>query len=83
MAYGDNPAANHLENVMAKKAKRRVKRASWTKSNLAELRKYSIDKLPVAKISKLMKRTAGALRQKLACSALDLVTVARSRDAVD
>jgi hypothetical protein len=49
---------------MAKKAKRRVKRALWTKDNLAELRKYSKDKLPVTKISKLMKRTAGALRQK-------------------
>ena len=43
---------------MAKKSKRRVKRASWTKSNLAELRKYSKDKLPVKKISRLMKRTA-------------------------
>jgi hypothetical protein len=53
-----------MEQLMAKKAKRRVKRATWTKSNLAELRKYSKDKLPVAKISKLMKRTAGALRQK-------------------
>jgi hypothetical protein len=49
---------------MAKKAKRRVKRASWTKSNLTELRNYSKDKLPVAKISKLMKRTARALRTK-------------------
>ena len=49
---------------MAKKAKRRVKRAPWTKSNIAELRKYSKDKLPVKKISKLMKRTGGALRQK-------------------
>jgi hypothetical protein len=58
------PVANHLENVMAKKSKRRIKRASWTKSNLAELRKYSKDKLSVAKISKLMKRTSGALRQK-------------------
>jgi len=61
---GDNFAIDHLENVMAKKAKRRVKRASWTKSNLAELRKYSKDKLPVKKISRLMKRTVGALRQK-------------------
>ena len=49
---------------MAKKSKRRIKRASWTKSNLAELRKYSKDKWSVAKISKLMKRTPGALRQK-------------------
>ena len=62
--YGDTTVANHLENVMAKKSKRRVKRASWTKSNLAELRKYSKDKLPVKKISRLMKRTARALRTK-------------------
>jgi hypothetical protein len=55
---------NHLENVMAKKTTRRIKHASWTKAHLAELRKYSKDKLSVAKISKLMKRTAGALRQK-------------------
>ena len=47
---------------MAKSTRRRVK--SWTKANLAELRKYSQDKLPVAKISRLMKRTAGAVRQK-------------------
>jgi hypothetical protein len=31
-------------------------------TELAELRKYSKDKLPVKKISKLMKRTPGALR---------------------
>ena len=47
---------------MAKKTKRRTK--SWTKSHLAELRKYSRDKLPVKKISRLMKRSVGALRQK-------------------
>ena len=62
--YGIPPVANHLENVMAKKAKRRGKREAWTKSNLAELRKYSKDKLPVKKISRLMKRTARALRTK-------------------
>lgn len=62
--YGDTPVANHLENVMAKKAKRRGRREAWTKSNLAELRKYSKDKLPVKKISRLMKRTARALRTK-------------------
>jgi hypothetical protein len=49
---------------MAKKAKRRVRRPSWTKSQLAELRKYSKDKLPVKKISKLMKRTVDTLRRK-------------------
>jgi hypothetical protein len=49
---------------MAKKAKRRIKRKAWSSVQLAELRKYSKDKLPVKKISNLMKRTAGALRQK-------------------
>ena len=39
---------------MAKKTKRRTKRVSWTKLHLAELRKYSRDKLPVKKISRLM-----------------------------
>jgi hypothetical protein len=49
---------------MAKKTKRKIKRALWTKSQAAELKKYSKDRLPVAKISKAMKRTVGALRQK-------------------
>jgi hypothetical protein len=49
---------------MAKKTKRKIKRALWTKSQVAELKKYSKDRLPVAKISKAMKRTVGALRQK-------------------
>lgn len=47
---------------MAKNRRPRVK--SWTKEDLAELRKYSKDKLPVVKITRLLKRTAGALRQK-------------------
>ena len=46
---------------MAKKAKK--KRVAWTKAHHAELRKHSKAKTPVAKISKIMKRTAGALRQ--------------------
>ena len=49
---------------MAKKTKRRTKRVAWTKSHLAELRNYSRDKLPIKKISRLMKRSVGALRQK-------------------
>jgi hypothetical protein len=57
-----NLVVNYSENLMAKKAKRRIK--SWTKPELAELRKYSKDKLPVKKISRLMKRTPSALRQK-------------------
>ena len=48
---------------MAKKAKRRRgKRVSSTRTHVAELRRYSKDKLPVKKTSTLMKRTVGALR---------------------
>jgi hypothetical protein len=43
---------------------RKVKRLAWTRADVAELRKYAKEKLPVARISKLMKRSAGALRQK-------------------
>ena len=50
---------------MAKKAKRRrTKRVAWTRAQVAELRRYSKDKLRVKKISRLMKRSAGSLRQK-------------------
>lgn len=48
---------------MAKKA-RMAKRMPWTKSMAVELRKHSKAKTPVVKISKLMKRTVGALRQQ-------------------
>ncbi len=47
---------------MAKKAK--VSRRSWTKEQLRELKMHSRAKTPVTKISKVMKRTVGALRQK-------------------
>jgi hypothetical protein len=50
---------------MAKKSKRRrTKRAAWTRAHVAELRRYSKEKLRVKKISRLMKRTVGSLRQK-------------------
>jgi len=48
---------------MAKKIAK-VKRTPWTKTMLSELRKHSKARTPVAKISKLMKRTVGALRQQ-------------------
>jgi hypothetical protein len=52
------------ENQMAKAAKNGVKRREWTKENLRELKAHSRSKTPVVKISKLTKRTIGALRQK-------------------
>jgi hypothetical protein len=48
---------------MAKKAKRRKRRA-WSDVDLRSLKKYSRDMVPVTKIEKLLKRTAGTLRQK-------------------
>ena len=48
---------------MAKKRKH-IKRKAWTKAHYAKLRKYSKAKTRVSKISKLMKRSVGALRQQ-------------------
>ena len=48
---------------MARAAKRRAHR-EWTTQDLRELKKHSKSKTPVATISKTMKRTPGALRQK-------------------
>jgi hypothetical protein len=48
---------------MVKRAKRRVSRA-WTKEDFRDLKAHSKARTPVVKISKVMKRTAGALRQK-------------------
>jgi hypothetical protein len=49
---------------MAKKAKRRRRTKPWTRAEVAELRRYSKDKLRVKKISRLMSRSVGSLRQK-------------------
>jgi hypothetical protein len=48
---------------MAKKAKA-VKRRPWIKGDDRELKGHSRAKTPVVKISKSMKRTVGALRQR-------------------
>jgi hypothetical protein len=48
---------------MAKKTKR-ARRREWTKEDVREIKGHSRSRTPVAKMSKLMKRTAGALRQK-------------------
>jgi hypothetical protein len=48
---------------MAKKTKRRTRR-EWTKEDLREIKGHSRARTPVAKMSKLMKRTVGSLRQK-------------------
>jgi hypothetical protein len=48
---------------MAKKTKRRTRR-EWTKEDVREIKGHSRARTSVAKMSKLMKRTVGALRQK-------------------
>ena len=54
---------------MAKKKKTKTKQAlrkvkPWTSQDHRDLKAHSKTKTPVAKISKAMKRTVGAIRQK-------------------
>jgi hypothetical protein len=56
MAYNGRRAARKMDG--------RRKRRAWTKQHVKELRAHSRAKTPVAKISKLTKRTPGALRKK-------------------
>jgi hypothetical protein len=46
------------------KSNRRSRRHPWTEADHRELKAHSKNRTPVAKISRLMKRTAGALRQQ-------------------
>jgi hypothetical protein len=48
---------------MARRRKRVVRRA-WTTKDERELKKHSKSKTPVTTISRTLKRTPGALRQK-------------------
>ena len=43
---------------------KRVARREWSAQDEKELKKHSKNKTPVTKISKALKRTPGALRQK-------------------
>ena len=54
------------EEVMAKTIarRRRVVRRDWTRAEVKELRQHSRDKTRVKTISRALKRTPGALRQK-------------------
>ena len=49
---------------MANNKRTKTIRREWTKEHLKELKGHSRAKTPVVKISKAMKRTIGALRQK-------------------
>ena len=47
-----------------KRTNGRTKRVAWTKQNVRDLKAHSKSKTPVVRISKTMKRTQGAVRQK-------------------
>lgn len=49
---------------MKKATKKAVKRREWNKNDIKELKAHSKARTPVTKISKLTKRSVGALRQK-------------------
>jgi len=49
---------------MAKKKRKAIKRVAWTKSDERALKSHSRNKTPVERISKQMKRTVAALRQR-------------------
>jgi hypothetical protein len=53
---------------MAKTPTKRPVRREWTKEDVRELKAHSRSKTPVAKISKLMKRTIGAKKLALGIS---------------
>ena len=44
--------------------KKRVVRRDWTRADVKELKKHSKDKTRVKTVSRALKRTPGALRQK-------------------
>ena len=44
--------------------RKRIVRRDWTRADVKELRQHSRDKTPVKTISRALKRTPGALRQK-------------------
>jgi hypothetical protein len=56
-------ASQNQEHLVAKKAKKRTVRP-YTKTEEKELRAHSKAKTPVARISKLTKRSVAALRKK-------------------
>ena len=53
-----------LMATRSKKANTRTKRVAWSKEHVRDLKTHSKSKTPVEKISRVMKRTAGAIRQK-------------------
>jgi hypothetical protein len=55
---------NSSKTAKSTKPAKRGTREAWSRQDLAELKKHSKSKTPVAKIAKTMGRSEGALRQK-------------------
>ena len=51
-----------MPNVVARR--KRVVRREWTRDEVKELRKHAKGKTPVKTVSRALRRTPGALRQK-------------------
>lgn len=49
---------------MAKKKRKTRSYKRWTDADIRALKKYSREKLPVAKVSRMMKRTEATIRMK-------------------
>jgi hypothetical protein len=60
-----------MKKLMSKSNSRK-RRRPWTKADIGDLKAHSKNKTPVAKISKAMKRTPGALRQQAFALGLSL-----------
>lgn len=58
------PAKNKEQQMAKIIATRKRVRRDWTRADVKELRQHSRDKTPVKTISRALKRTPGALRQK-------------------
>ena len=66
---------------MAKKVTRRRKLKAWTSQDHRDLKAHSKAKSPVKTISKVMKRTMGAIRQKALHSGCQSVIAGNGRRA--
>ena len=58
------PLVIKSEGSMAVARTKRVTRRDWTRDDVKELKKHSKGKTPVKTVSRVLKRTPGALRQK-------------------
>ena len=57
---------------MAVARTKRVIRRDWTRDEVKELKKHSKDKTPVKNVSRVLKRTPAALRQKASALGISL-----------